>query len=591
MTGALDNLTEILADLWRHDVVCVGDIMLDVEVTCTSGRVSPEAPILVFAESSHQHRPGGAANVAASVAALGANIRLCGTVGNDPEGLAVSEQIQALGVEFRCPQIGRDDRPTTRKTRFIAGGQQVLRVDREVARPITDAIADDIAMGMTSEKQQFSVILVSDYGKGVVTSRLIDRCLAMAVAWQAPILVDPKGNDWALYGAVDLIKPNAAELASLTGLPCETDQEVETALQRALSLCHAKAILVTRAADGASLVRREKPGVEHFPAHRVEVADVCGAGDTNLAALGVMLASGQKLERAVSIAQLASSIAVGQHGNALVTTADLLAREAFHPAQHLASNERMGCASEKIVARSKLNVVLTVWRAQGLRIGFTNGCFDLLHPGHIRSLETAKAACDRLIVGLNSDVSVQRLKGPARPIVRQDDRAHVIAAVAAVDAVVIFDEDTPESLICEVRPDALIKGGDYDPRTLVGADFVRGHGGRVIVSDLIPDRSTTRLLDTVQRVSPSFLPLHTDQGSMAEFAEFRRRRDAALSRFSLLSPREKDVARLCANGMTAQQIGKILNISSRTAESHRSSAIKKLRVDNVVQLANFVQYL
>ena len=498
MTRSASALGAGLDALATRRVLCVGDLILDVEVACGAGRLSPEAPVLVFAEREHLHRPGGAANVAANLAALGASVTLAGVLGYDPEGEALAGQMRGLGIETVTSIGDEEARPTTRKTRFVADGQQLLRIDRETTRPIGQSSVESLMDRIEQAGARFDVILVSDYGKGVVTGRLMERCLALAARCGAKLLVDPKGDAWDRYGPVDCIKPNARELAAFTGFPCDTDMEIERALQAALDNCGTEAMLVTRAGHGASLIRRDMHGVQHFRARPVEVADVCGAGDTNLAALGGMLAAGLILEDAIEIAQLASGLAVQRHGTAVVSASELL--------EASVATERQTGTRGKCLGGEALYALLRVWRWLGLRVGFTNGCFDLFHPGQIDTLETARQACDRLVVGLNSDASVRRLKGATRPVVGERDRARVLAGLSAVDAVVLFDEDTPESLIARIRPDVLVKGGDYDPATLAGGALVESYGGRVFVTDLLPGRSTSRILGAIERQAGAPIP-------------------------------------------------------------------------------------
>lgn len=317
----------------------------------------------------------------------------------------------------------------------------------------------------------------------------MERLVAHSREQGTPILVDPKGLDWTKYGPVDLIKPNASELAAFTSMPCDNDAEVDAALIKALELCYANAILVTRAGAGATLRERGSSVSHQFEAFEVEVADVCGAGDTNLAMLGAMYASGCSLPQSIRLAQYASSLAVQRQGNAIISANDLL--KSGHSGE-AATNGR-------ILAREHMVELAQKWREQGLKIGFTNGCFDILHPGHIHALEQVRQHCDRVVVGINSDASVQRLKGTNRPIVSEQDRAQVMAALAAVDAVTIFDEDTPAELIAAVRPDVLSKGGDYDPNTIVGSDFVRSYGGKVVIADLVDGRSTTSVVEKIRQ--------------------------------------------------------------------------------------------
>lgn len=473
----------------KPHIACIGDIMLDVEVDCTGARVSPEAPVMVLSEHENAVRLGGVGNVAANVAALGCSVSLCTLAGTDDEAGKLHGLLAAASVAFDPEEMTSDTRPTTRKKRFVSGGQQLLRVDRETCRPLDAEETQQMANMIAALPSPLSCILVSDYGKGTINAGIMDQVLTKASVEGCPVLVDPKGHEWCRYGAVSIVKPNASELAALTGLPCNNDNEVELALLKALELCSAKMILVTRAADGASLICRETDEICHFPAHKVSVADVCGAGDTNLAALGVALAADLSIRGAVRVAQLASSLAVQQRGNAVVRVAEFI---------RLARKREASANPDKIMHSKALAIQASEWRSEGLRVGFTNGCFDLIHAGHVRMLQHLKGHCDRVVVALNSDESVRRLKGATRPLMNQDERAAVLAAMNSVDAVVIFDEDTPERVILEVEPEILCKGGDYDPRDIVGAEFVRRRGGRVIVSDYIDGNSTSEIIERIR---------------------------------------------------------------------------------------------
>lgn len=476
-----------LAALRRVRVACLGDVMLDVDVACGAGRLSPEAPVLVFQEGPHRARPGGAANVAMNIAALGAEVCLAGLIGMDEAGTRLAALLGEGGVETRLLRAGHGH-PTTTKTRYVADGQQLLRIDRERAEPLGPALAAELVAGLAAGAGRIDAVVLSDYGKGVVVPPLIEACHALARRHRIPVLVDPKGIHWQAYGPVDLIKPNAGELAAFTALPCTSDDEVAAALRAALERCAASALVVTRAERGAAYLCRETGAVGYVPAEAVEVADVCGAGDTNLATLASLLAAGTPLADAIALAQRASAIAVQRHGTAVVSALDLLAAGDAH---------RHPAAEDKVLTLPWLLELVGQWRDQGLRIGFTNGCFDLFHPGHVRALEQARACCDRLVVGLNADASVRRLKGPARPVLGEADRALVLAAQASVDAVALFGEDTPETLIAALRPDVLVKGGDYDPDHVAGGALVRSYGGRVVVTDLVPARSTSSIIAAI----------------------------------------------------------------------------------------------
>src|SRR5690606_26325522 len=401
-------------------------------------------------------------------------------------------------------------------------GQQLLRLDEESA-----ALMGEESTAFAGA----SVILLSDYAKGVVSDLLIGEALAAAESSGAPVVVDPKGRDFARYGAVDLIKPNASELAAATGLPVETDAEVETALKALLATTTAKAIVVTRAGKGMSLMRRGG-AVTHFLGRAREVFAVSGAGDTGLAALGLALGAGASLETAVGFAILASGavggragtgvgrpgdtglaalglalgagasleaavefailasgVVVGKAGTAVVTPAELIDAEM---SQHAAG------AHAKVMPLEELAHVVEGWKRQGLKVGFTNGCFDILHRGHVAYLAQARSWCDRLVVALNTDASVRRLKGEGRPINDLDSRAVVIGGLASVDRVTSFDEPTPLALIERLRPDVLIKGADYTREGVVGGDLVESWGGEVRLATFEDGYSTTRTIEKMK---------------------------------------------------------------------------------------------
>ena len=475
--GALQTLLERVRDL---KAACVGDLMLDRYVYGEVSRISPEAPIPVLRTRRTTAMPGGVGNVARNVAALGGLARLGAVAGEDAAGQELRDLIAAEDrvVDF----VSRPSGATTIvKTRFVAGGQQLLRLDEEEAGveiEDSDAFADT------------SVILLSDYAKGVVSDGLIAAALGAARRTGAPVIVDPKGRDFARYGAVDVVKPNASELAGATGLPVETDAEVEAALTALLEQTTAKAVVVTRAGKGMSLMRRGEP-VRHFPGRAREVFDVSGAGDTVLASLGLALGAGASLETAVQFAILASGVVVGKAGTAVVTPAELIEAEL---SQHAVA------AQAKVTPLDELAAEVEAWRRQGLKVGFTNGCFDILHRGHVAYLAQARSWCDRLVVALNTDASVRRLKGEGRPVNDLDSRAVVIGGLASVDRVTSFDDPTPITLIERLRPDVLVKGSDYTREGVVGGDLVESWGGVVRLADFKDGFSTTR---TIEKMSGS----------------------------------------------------------------------------------------
>jgi D-beta-D-heptose 7-phosphate kinase/D-beta-D-heptose 1-phosphate adenosyltransferase len=470
--GALQQLLERVRGL---KAACVGDLMLDRYVYGEVSRISPEAPIPVLRTRRTTAMPGGVGNVARNVAALGGVAHLGAVTGEDAAGAELRDLIAAENriVDFIARPVGA---ATIVKTRFVAAGQQLLRLDEEEA---------DLPLLESDAFSNVSAILLSDYAKGVVGDALIDFALKAARETGAPVIVDPKGRDFARYGAVDVIKPNASELAGATGLPVETDDEIEAALAALLAATTAKAIIVTRAGKGMSLARRDGP-VRHFPGRAREVFDVSGAGDTVLAALGLALGAGASLETAVQLAILASGVVVGKAGTAVVTPSELIEAEL---SQHAVA------AQAKVTPLDELTAEVEAWRRQGLKVGFTNGCFDILHRGHVAYLAQARGWCDRLVVALNTDASVKRLKGEGRPVNDLDSRAVVIGGLSSVDRVTSFDDPTPIALIERLRPDVLIKGSDYSREGVVGGDLVESWGGVVRLADFKDGFSTTRTIE------------------------------------------------------------------------------------------------
>ena len=470
----LGQLQALLERVRGLKVACVGDLMLDRYVYGEVSRISPEAPIPILRTRRMTAMPGGVGNVARNVAALGGLARLGAVAGQDAAGDELAALIAAEpGIEDAIER--RAGVATIVKTRFVAAGQQLLRLDDEAA-----ALPGKESDALTGA----SVYLLSDYAKGVVSDAVIAQALAAAQKTGAPVVVDPKGRDFARYGAVDLIKPNASELAGATGLPVETDAEVETALATLLDATTVKAVVVTRAGKGMSLMRRGGP-VRHFPGRAREVFDVSGAGDTGLAALGLALGAGASLETAVGFAILASGVVVGKAGTAVVSPAELIDAEM---SQHAAG------AHAKVMPLEELAQVVEGWKRQGLKVGFTNGCFDILHRGHVAYLAQARGWCDRLVVALNTDASVRRLKGEGRPINDLDSRAVVIGGLQSVDRVTAFDDPTPLALIERLRPDVLIKGADYSREGVVGGDLVESWGGEVRLANFEDGYSTTKTI-------------------------------------------------------------------------------------------------
>jgi D-beta-D-heptose 7-phosphate kinase / D-beta-D-heptose 1-phosphate adenosyltransferase len=378
-------------------------------------------------------------------------------------------------------------RPTTRKVRFVSEhhSTHLLRADWEMARPVDGDIEQAVLDRVLAVLPLAASVVLSDYAKGVLTKRVVRTVIEQAAKLRKPVVADPKGKDFSIYRGVTMITPNRHELAEVTGRPVNSDAEIAAAAAELNRAVGSDAVLVTRSEAGMSLLpARGEP--LHVAAYPVRVRDVSGAGDTVVAVLAAMLAVGSGFEPAMRAANAAAAVVVGKRGTATASAAELRAR--ILPAASLAPEEKI------VFDWTVLDERLDEWRRAGLRIGFTNGCFDLLHPGHIKLLAAAHAACDRLIVGLNGDASVRRLKGQGRPMQEVHARAEVLAALEAVDLVVIFEEDTPLELISRVRPKVLVKGGDYRHDEVVGHALVEGDGGEVLLIDLVPGFSTTRIV-------------------------------------------------------------------------------------------------
>jgi len=479
----------VLADLQglaRARVLCLGDVMLDRFVYGHVERISPEAPIPVLRVDEERAMLGGAGNVVRNLAALGAGVSFASLVGDDEAGHAVAAMLGALpGLDAGL--VVEATRATTVKTRFVSMGQQILRADQETTALLNDVSRRSLLAHVDAMLRDVDVMIISDYGKGTLSGDLVCAAIASAIRQNVPVIVDPKGRDYAFYRGASVVTPNRKELGEATGLPVASDEEVVAAARQLIAECGVKAVVVTRSQDGMSVV--DMGHATHLKAEAREVFDVSGAGDTVVATLACALAAGIELRSAARIANSAAGIVVGKVGTAVVHLDELEAKLHEHDLSHV---------ERKIVTRDMAGDIVATWQAKGLSVGFTNGCFDLLHPGHIALISAARARCDRLVMGLNSDASVKRLKGESRPVQSEMARATVLAALAHVDLVVIFEEDTPEALIHALKPDLLVKGGDYTIDRIVGAAFVQSLGGRVEIVDIVPGFSTT---STIKQMS------------------------------------------------------------------------------------------
>jgi len=472
-------------------VLCIGDVMIDEFVSGKIGRISPESPVPVFTVESRETSPGGAANVARNISSLGGVCTIIGVVGDDSGGRTLNAELGSL-ASISCKLVICRDRPTTRKTRYVVRGQHVLRTDSEVTSDVPSSIEAELLHLIRQHIDEHEILVLSDYAKGTLTARVVRDVITLARRKAKIVVVDPKSRDFTRYRGATVITPNVRELEVSTGIELSSDNEVVAeAATQALKQSVASAILVTRSEYGMTLVRRGFSPV-HIESAAREVFDVVGAGDTVVAALALCLAAGATIEEAAHIANVAAGIAVSRHGTSTVNANELL--------RAVAEQNRSCHASSvsKVLNRSELLRAVQSWKSAGLKVGFTNGCFDILHPGHVRLMGFARTNCDRLIVGLNTDASIRRQKGLGRPFNNQSDRAEVLSALTTVDAIVLFDDLTPIDLIAAIVPDLLVKGADYELEDIVGADLVMANGGRVLRSSLVPQLSSSALINKIQ---------------------------------------------------------------------------------------------
>lgn len=487
----LSELIDVCDRLQKARVLVLGDIMLDTFVRGRVSRISPEAPIPILAIEDALSMPGGAGNVVRNLVSCGGRAVYAGVVGDDGAG----ETLRGLLAAFPGPPsrlVVEKGRRTSVKTRYVAGPNHLLRTDFETVAPLSRASEAALAALLPELVAEAAVVMVSDYGKGGVTPGLLAALLAEAGRTGRPVVVDPKGLDYARYRGASVVTPNRAELAAVCRMPLDSEAAYEDAARRLIEAHDFGAVLVTRSEEGLSLYPAGG-AASHIRAAGREVFDVSGAGDTVAALFAAGLAVGAPLPVCATLANIGAGIVVGKVGTAVV-----------HPDElRQAVLRREGeDARQKELSKERLLETVALWRKLGLSVGFTNGCFDLLHPGHASVLARARAKCDRLIVGLNTDASVKRLKGPARPVQDQAARARMLASLASVDAVVLFDEDTPLDLIRAVRPDMLAKGGDYTVDTVVGADVVLAYGGKVELIDLEGEASTTDIIRRIRQTDP-----------------------------------------------------------------------------------------
>ncbi|MCX4026096.1 bifunctional D-glycero-beta-D-manno-heptose-7-phosphate kinase/D-glycero-beta-D-manno-heptose 1-phosphate adenylyltransferase HldE [Endozoicomonas sp. SM1973] len=460
-------------------VLVIGDIMLDRYWHGATSRISPEAPVPVVKVGQIEDRPGGAGNVALNIASLGGAAFLAGPTGNDESADILTNRLTAAGVHCAFTRVS--DEPTITKLRVISQHQQLIRLDFEEA--FNSLEPGQLVQEVEAIIDQAEVVVLSDYKKGALKNP--QQLIQLAKTKGKAILVDPKGSDFSQYRGATLITPNLNEFEAVMGI-CKDEAELVAKGQQLLKALELEALLITRGEHGMTLLRPDQPEL-HLPARAREVFDVTGAGDTVISVLAASLAAGEKLPTAVALANLAAGIVVGKLGTAAISAPEL--RRAVSAEQG---------AGRGVMTASQLLIAIEDAKAQGEKIVFTNGCFDILHAGHVGYLEQARAHGDRLIVAVNSDESVHRLKGEGRPVNPVDRRMTVLAGLEAVDWVVSFAEDTPEALLALVKPDVLVKGGDYSVKQVVGAPIVESYGGEVAVLDFLDNCSTTAIVEKIK---------------------------------------------------------------------------------------------
>ncbi len=482
------RLIELLLTEEPPKVLVIGDLILDRYLRGEVKRISPEAPIPVMKleEGEPEDRLGGMANVAHNLLRLGASVFCAGVVGDDPSGRFLCQKLIDAGADV-LGVIQANDRPTTRKTRMISLGQQILRLDREVSRDLTDASRTELIAAVVEAVGKVDLVAISDYAKGVVSDELIAATIKEAKEKNVPVVVDPKSLSFERYRGASVLTPNRKEAEEATGITLDDRlSNIHELSSSILSSADLGAVVITLGERGMFLARRSGESLL-VPQQARSVYDVTGAGDTVLALLCRALAGGADLADAVQLANLGAGIVVGRLGASAVSPEELLS----------AMSDSPYAVSPKILPLKDLVVALQERRDRGHRIVFTNGCFDILHPGHVKYLKFARSRGDLLVVGLNSDSSVRSLKGPTRPVQKEDERAEVLASLACVDHVVVFSDSTPLELVEAVRPDVLVKGEDWRDKGVVGREFVEAYGGEVSLAPMLPGVSSSEILRRV----------------------------------------------------------------------------------------------
>jgi D-beta-D-heptose 7-phosphate kinase / D-beta-D-heptose 1-phosphate adenosyltransferase len=468
----------------RPTILVVGDLMIDHYLWGSADRISPEAPVQVVDVGHETTVLGGAGNVINNLIALGASVSVASAIGDDANGKELTLMLKSIGVKTEG-LVTQHGRKTSKKSRVVASNQQILRYDKESKDAITEASVQKILAAVQKDLFLYDIIILSDYGKGVITPELAQGIISMARTGGKKVLVDPKGRDYGKYRGAHLLTPNKKEAVEATGIEISDEASLQAALLWLKDECGLDRSMITLSEDGIAIFDDK---LKRFPTVAQEVYDVTGAGDTVIASIAFALSSDLSIDEAARFANLAAGVVVGKIGSATVTLDEI---EEYEAMLHQSSSDA------HIKTFDQIERIATRCRAGGKRVVFTNGCFDILHVGHVKYLQKAKSFGDVLIVGLNSDASVRALKGPTRPVNTEDDRAYILAALESVDYVVKFGEDTPHELIKMLRPDVLVKGGDYAGKSVVGTEFA----GELKLVDFVEGKSTTTTIDKIREAS------------------------------------------------------------------------------------------
>ncbi|QPJ63919.1 MAG: D-glycero-beta-D-manno-heptose-7-phosphate kinase [Candidatus Nitrohelix vancouverensis] len=466
-------------------VLVIGDLILDEYIWGAINRISPEAPVPVLETRAENMSLGGAANVANNLVALGCDVTLIGAIGHDEKGDRLLQAIQDRGINtdgiFRFVH-----RPTTSKIRIIAHNQQILRVDKEDNRPITEETENKILKFIQTAIPNVDGIICSDYRKGILTEKVLRALIHRAQQSKKQVIVDPKSADFSLYKGATVLTPNLKEVEQATPIKINNQLDLDRAAEYLMGLTKSEALLITRGKDGMTLYKNKEKPLQIATKAR-EVADVTGAGDTVVSVFGMMAFAGFEFSESAWLSNMAAGAVVEKVGTAVVTLDEI---RAF-------IQEEMLRTSHTTLNLEELQKIVSLGKSAGKTIVFTNGCFDLIHGGHIELLQRSKALGDILIIGLNSDSSIRALKGEGRPIKNQAERADILSAIKYVDFITIFDESTPENLIRMIRPDVLVKGDDYKISEVVGREIVEGYGARVELIPIVKGHSTTNSIEKI----------------------------------------------------------------------------------------------